>query len=309
VSTPNRLQPLTRPLRHRLMSGSFLSLAAHAARSPTRRTCRKTSPSYPSGHGHRPSVGSGCDARVARVARSAGYKPTIGWRCGHLGAWLPLRPGRLTAAGLTGRGTRLLLWMMHASRLTHPELNVLNRLDGGHRTPERILRRKGRHGWCGRLSPGRWCRAGSGARSGGADRASLNRTPWSASSTAPNTAGESRSGRPSQSTDPPRARPRRQCGRHRSPRSPAMERSYAGADPGRRARIGGSGRRTAGGSHETTFHSPRRAARELVFVTVRTPQGASASTREAGKPLQRPPASSPLAPACGAGQRACRVPW
>lgn len=30
-------------------------------------------------------------------------------------------------------------WLMHASQLTHPELRVLYRLDGGHRTPERTL--------------------------------------------------------------------------------------------------------------------------------------------------------------------------
>ncbi|MGW0838924.1 glycoside hydrolase family 15 protein [Streptomyces sp. NPDC002787] len=30
-------------------------------------------------------------------------------------------------------------WLMHASQLTHPDLKVLYRLDGGHRTPERTL--------------------------------------------------------------------------------------------------------------------------------------------------------------------------
>ncbi|PWI05561.1 glycoside hydrolase family 15 protein [Streptomyces sp. NWU339] len=30
-------------------------------------------------------------------------------------------------------------WLMHASQLTHPDLHVLYRLDGGHRTPERTL--------------------------------------------------------------------------------------------------------------------------------------------------------------------------
>ncbi|MEV3993552.1 glycoside hydrolase family 15 protein [Streptomyces sp. NPDC049837] len=30
-------------------------------------------------------------------------------------------------------------WLMHASQLTHPRMNVLYRLDGGHRTPEKTL--------------------------------------------------------------------------------------------------------------------------------------------------------------------------
>ncbi|MGW7452212.1 glycoside hydrolase family 15 protein [Streptomyces sp. NPDC054787] len=37
-------------------------------------------------------------------------------------------------------------WLMHASQLTHPELNVLYRLDGGHRTPELILPWEGYRG-------------------------------------------------------------------------------------------------------------------------------------------------------------------
>ncbi|MEU2395750.1 glycoside hydrolase family 15 protein [Streptomyces sp. NPDC007369] len=36
-------------------------------------------------------------------------------------------------------------WLMHASQLTHPDLNVLYRLDGGHRTPERTLPWEGYH--------------------------------------------------------------------------------------------------------------------------------------------------------------------
>ena len=37
-------------------------------------------------------------------------------------------------------------WLMHASQLTHPELKVLYRLDGGHRTPERDLSWEGYRG-------------------------------------------------------------------------------------------------------------------------------------------------------------------
>ncbi|MER6615735.1 glycoside hydrolase family 15 protein [Streptomyces xantholiticus] len=37
-------------------------------------------------------------------------------------------------------------WLMHASQLTHPHLNVLYRLDGGHRTPERPLPWEGYRG-------------------------------------------------------------------------------------------------------------------------------------------------------------------
>ncbi|GAA4888860.1 glycoside hydrolase family 15 protein [Streptomyces coeruleoprunus] len=37
-------------------------------------------------------------------------------------------------------------WLMHASQVTHPELNVLYRLDGGHRTPERTLPWEGYRG-------------------------------------------------------------------------------------------------------------------------------------------------------------------
>jgi GH15 family glucan-1,4-alpha-glucosidase len=37
-------------------------------------------------------------------------------------------------------------WLMHASQLTHPDLKVLYRLDGGHRTPERILPWEGYRG-------------------------------------------------------------------------------------------------------------------------------------------------------------------
>jgi GH15 family glucan-1,4-alpha-glucosidase len=37
-------------------------------------------------------------------------------------------------------------WLMHASQLTHPDLHVLYRLDGGHRTPERTLGWEGYRG-------------------------------------------------------------------------------------------------------------------------------------------------------------------
>ncbi|GGP97250.1 glycoside hydrolase family 15 protein [Streptomyces roseolilacinus] len=37
-------------------------------------------------------------------------------------------------------------WLMHASQLTHPSLNVLYRLDGGHRTPEETLPWEGYRG-------------------------------------------------------------------------------------------------------------------------------------------------------------------
>jgi GH15 family glucan-1,4-alpha-glucosidase len=37
-------------------------------------------------------------------------------------------------------------WLMHASQLTHPDLKVLYRLDGGHRTPERPLPWEGYRG-------------------------------------------------------------------------------------------------------------------------------------------------------------------
>ncbi|MEU2289000.1 glycoside hydrolase family 15 protein [Streptomyces sp. NPDC013178] len=37
-------------------------------------------------------------------------------------------------------------WLMHASQLTHPQLNVLYRLDGGHRTPEKTLPWEGYRG-------------------------------------------------------------------------------------------------------------------------------------------------------------------
>ncbi|WP_406858764.1 glycoside hydrolase family 15 protein [Streptomyces sp. HUAS MG47] len=37
-------------------------------------------------------------------------------------------------------------WLMHASQLTHPRLNVLYRLDGGHRTPEKTLSWEGYRG-------------------------------------------------------------------------------------------------------------------------------------------------------------------